>query len=133
MNIFRRKRALLDEIADLNGQIGVQSREMAALRKANTDLNLLWEEKKKECKKLTEELREKGNEYAAELGARNRQLEDLNRIVDEQSDAIHELQDTNNGLASSVTELKSKLRAKEKQVRELNARIDNLKSKLSKQ
>jgi len=129
MNIFRRKKALLDEIADLNGQIGVQSREMAAFRKANTDLNRLWEETKKERNKLKEELRDKGDV-----------IQNMNLIIrahqEEQSRLYHkidELQDTNNGLASSVTELKGKLREKEKRVRELNARIDVLKSKLAKQ
>ena len=137
MNIFKRKKALLAEIEDLKGQIGVQSREMAGLRKSNTDINRLWTEKKKECATLNKEiddlkelLRKKGIEHAEILGKANSKICELHDIIDKMEEDIAELQDTNNGLASSVSELKGKLKSKEKRVRELNTRIDDLKSKL---
>ena len=136
MNIFTRKKTLLAEIANLNEQIRIQSREMASLRKANTDLNQLWLDTKKkakqfgeECEALKEELRAKGIEYSAKLGEKNRAIDLLNYQIREQQDTIAELQDSNSGLASSVSEMKGKLRDKNMRIRELCHRIEELKYK----
>jgi chromosome segregation ATPase len=145
MNIFTRKKKLLAEIANLNEQIRIQSREMASLRKANTDINQLWLDTKKKAKQfgeereaLKEELRAKGMEYAAELGKKNRQIQHMQLTIDGQQAAadalnktIAELQDSNSGLASSVSEMKGKLREKNMRVRELCHRIEELKYKPS--
>ena len=124
MNIFTRKKALLAEIANLNEQIRIQSREMASLRKANTDINQLWLDAKKKAKQfseereaLKEELRAKGIEYAAELGKKNRQIQNMQLkievhqlSIDALNKTIAELNDVNAGLASSVSDLKARLR-----------------------
>ena len=136
MNIFTRKKTLLAEIANLNEQIRIQSREMASLRKANTDINQLWLDTKKkakqfgeECEALKEELRAKGIEYSAKLGEKNRAIDLLNYQIREQQATIAELQDSNSGLASSVSEMKGKLRDKNMRIRELCHRIEDLKEK----
>ena len=136
MNIFTRKKTLLAEIANLNEQIRIQSREMASLRKANTDINQLWLDTKKkakqfseECEALKEELRAKGIEYSAKLGEKNRAIDLLNYQIREQQATIAELQDSNSGLASSVSEMKGKLRDKNMRIRELCHRIEELKEK----
>lgn len=138
MNIFTRKKTLLAEIANLNEQIRIQSREMASLRKANTDINQLWLDTKKkakqfgeECETLKEELRAKGIEYSAKLGEKNRDIDLLNYQIREQQATIAELQDSNSGLASSVSEMKGKLRDKNMRIRELCHRIEELKYKPS--
>ena len=136
MNIFTRKKTLLAEIANLNEQIRIQSREMDKLRKANTDINQLWLDAKKkakqfgeECEALKEELRAKGIEYSAKLGEKNRAIDLLNYQIREQQATIAELQDSNSGLASSVSEMKGKLRDKNMRIRELCHRIEELKEK----
>ena len=136
MNIFTRKKTLLAEIANLEEQIRIQSREMANLRKANTDINQLWLDTKKkakqfgeECEALKEELRAKGIEYSAKLGEKNRAIDLLNYQIREQQATIAELQDSNSGLASSVSEMKGKLRDKNMRIRELCHRIEELKEK----
>lgn len=137
MNIFTRKKALLAEITNLEEQIRIQSREMANLRKANTDINQLWLDAKKKAKQfgeereaLKEELRAKGIEYAAELGKKNRQIQHMQLTIDGQQAAaaalnktIAELQDSNSGLASSVSEMKGKLREKNNIIRELKLKL----------
>lgn len=146
MNIFTRKKKLLAEIANLEEQIRIQSREMASLRKANTDINQLWLDTKKKAKQfgeereaLKEELRAKGMEYAAELGKKNRQIQHMQLTIEGQqaaadalNETIAELQDSNSGLASSVSEMKGKLRDKNTRIRELCHRIDDLKAKYEK-
>ena len=146
MNIFTTKKKLLATIANLEEQIRIQSREMASLRKANTDINQLWLDTKKKAKQfgeereaLKEELRAKGIEYAAELGKKNRQIQHMQLTIDGQQAAadalnktIAELQDSNSGLASSVSEMKGKLREKNNRIRELCHRIDDLKAKYEK-
>lgn len=143
MNIFTRKKKLLATIANLDEQIRIQSREMASLRKANTDLNQLWLDAKKKakqfeegCVNLKEELRAKGIEYAAELGKKNRQIQHMQLTIEGQqaaadalNETIAELQDTNSGLASSVSEMKGKLRDKNTRIRELCHRIESLQIK----
>ena len=136
MNIFTRKKALLANIANLEEQIRIQSREMASLRKANTDINQLWLDAKKKAKQfgeereaLKEELRAKGIEYSAKLGEKNRAIDLLNYQIREQQATIAELQDSNSGLASSVSEMKGKLRDKNMRIRELCHRIEELKEK----
>lgn len=129
MNIFTTKKAMLAEIADLEEQIRIQSREMEKLRNANTGLNELWLDTKKKAKQfgeereaLKEELRARGIEYAAELGKKNRQIENLMMTNSE-------LNDVNAGLASSVSDLKAKLKAKTAKVIQLAGKLDELKDK----
>lgn len=143
MNIFKRKKALLARIDDLEAKITVKSNEIDKLRKANTDINQLWLDTKKkakqfseECEALKEELRAKGIEYAAELGKKNRQIQHMQLTIDGQqaaadalNETIAELQDSNSGLASSVSEMKGKLRDKNMRIRELCHRIEELKYK----
>lgn len=143
MNIFTRKKTLLAEIANLNEQIRIQSREMASLRKANTDINQLCLDTKKkakqfgeECEALREELRAKGMEYAAELGKKNRQIQHMQLTIDGQQAAadalnktIAELQDSNSGLASSVSEMKGKLRKADAKIKELKDTIAAIRQK----
>ena len=146
MNIFTRKKKLLAEIANLEEQIRIQSREMASLRKANTAINQLWLDAKKKAKQfgeeleaLKEELRTKGIEYAAELGKKNRQIQEMQLkneghqlTVEVLNKTIAELQDSNSGLASSVSEMKGKLRDKNARIRELCHRIESLQAKSDK-
>ena len=143
MNIFTRKKALLATIANLEEQIRIQSREMASLRKANTDINQLWLDTKKKAKQfgeereaLKEELRAKGIEYAAELGKKNRQIQHMQLTIDGQQAAadalnktIAELQDSNSGLASSVSEMKGKLRKADAKIKELQDTIAAIRQK----
>lgn len=143
MNIFTTKKKLLATIANLEEQIRIQSNEMDKLRKANTDINKLWLDAKKKakqfeegCVNLREELRDKGSEYAAELGKKNRQIQHMQLTIDCQqaaadalNETIAELQDTNSGLASSVSEMKGKLRDKKTRIRELCHRIESLQTK----
>ena len=136
MNIFKRKKALLARIDDLEAKITVKSNEIDKLRKANTDINQLWLDTKKkakqfgeECEALKEELRAKGIEYSAKLGEKNRAIDLLNYQIREQQATIAELQDSNSGLASSVSEMKGKLRDKNMRIRELCHRIEELKEK----
>jgi len=143
MNIFTRKKTLLATIADLNEQIRIQARETDKLRTANTGLNDLWQDAKKkakqfgeECEALKEELRAKGIEYAAELGKKNRQIQHMQLTIQGQQAAadalnqpIAELHDTTSGLASSVSDLKAKLKAKSAKVTQLTRQLDELKAK----
>ena len=143
MNIFTRKKTLLAEIANLEEQIRIQSREMASLRKANTDINQLWLDTKKKAKQfgeereaLKEELRTKGIEYAAELGKKNRQIQDVQLqieghqlTIDALNKTIAELQDSNSGLASSVSEMKGKLRKADAKIKELKDTIAAIRQK----
>jgi chromosome segregation ATPase len=143
MNIFTRKKKLLAEIANLNEQIRIQSREMASLRKANTDINQLWLDTKKKAKQfgeereaIKEELRAKGMEYAAELGKKNSKIQHMQLTIDGQQAAadalnktIAELQDSNSGLASSVSEMKGKLRRADAKIKELKDTIAALRQK----
>ena len=143
MNIFTRKKKLLAEIANLEEQIRIQSREMASLRKANTDINQLWLDTKKKAKQfgeereaLKEELRAKGIEYAAELGKKNSQIQHMQLTIEGQqaaadalNETIAELHDTTSGLASSVSDLKAKLKAKSAKVTQLTRKLEEMKAK----
>lgn len=137
INIFKRKKALLAEIEDLRSQIKVQSKELDNEKTKSGNLkfdlnNMTYEfnNAQSRIKQLMKEMDKKDIEQAALLAAKIQEIEKLKTIIDNQDTQINELQDTNNGLASSVSELKGKLKAKEKRVRELNTRIDDLKSKL---
>jgi chromosome segregation ATPase len=146
MNIFTRKKKLLATIANLEEQIRIQSNEMDKLRTANTGLNNLWQDAKKKARQfgeereaLKEELRAKGIEYAAEFGKKNRQIQHMQLTIDGQqaaadalNETIAELKDSNSGLASSVSEMKGKLRDKNTRIRELCHRIESLQAKSSK-
>ena len=119
IKLFKTIKAMKAEIEDKTNQLAVQSAEMAKLRTANTDLNRLWQEAKKDAREkqsqleeMTERLRNQGIEHAATIGEKNREIE---RLTNENK----ELQDTNSGLASSVSELTSKLRAAKKTNAEL--------------
>ena len=143
MNIFTRKKKLLATIANLEEQIRIQSREMASLRKANTDINQLWLDTKKKAKQfgeereaLKEELRAKGMEYAAELGKKNSQIQHMQLTIEGQqaaadalNETIAELQDSNSGLASSVSEMKGKLRKADAKIKELKDTIAAIRQK----
>ena len=107
------------EIDDLTQQLAVQSAEMAKLRKANTDINRLWQDEKKEKREaekqlaaIREQLRQEGIDHAAVIGQKNKEIENLNHD-------LAALQDANSGLASSVSDLKTKLRAAKKTAAEL--------------
>lgn len=63
MNIFTRKKTLLAEIANLNEQIRIQSREMASLRKADAKI--------KELKDTIASLMQKQNYKARPKGPSN--------------------------------------------------------------
>ena len=146
MNIFKRKKALLARIDDLEAKITVKSNEIDKLRKANTDINQLWIDAKKKAKQfgeereaLKEELRTKGIEYSAKLGEKNRQIQHMQLTIEGQqaaanalNETIAELKDSNSGLASSVSEMKGKLRDKNTRIRELCHRIESLQAKSSK-
>ena len=136
MNIFKRKKALLARIADLEAQISVQSKEMDNIRTANTDINRLWRDAVKENKGLHEEtlatkeaMRAQGMEHAAALGEKNKTIEDLLAAIDEKDQTIAELHDTTSGLASSVSDLKAKLKAKSAKVTQLTRKLEELKAK----
>lgn len=114
IKLFKTRKAMKAEIEDKTNQLAVQSAEMAKLRTANIDLNRLWQEAKKDVREkqsqleeMTEKLRNEGIEHAATIGEKNREIE---RLTNENK----ELQDTNSGLASSVSELTSKLCAAKK-------------------
>lgn len=136
MNIFTRKKKLLAEIANLEEQIRIQSREMASLRKANTDINQLWLDAKKKANQfgeereaIKEELRAKGMEYASALGQKNKNIELLNTHIREQQATIAQLKDSNSGLASSVSEMKGKLRKADAKIKELKDTIAAIRQK----
>ncbi len=129
MNIFTRKKTLLAEIDRLNEQIRIQSREMASIRKANTDLNQLWQHAKKSANELqadldgtAEKLRQAGIDHAAVLGEKNQTIDDL--LAE-----IASLKDANSGLASSVSDLKGKLRKATAKIKELKDTIASLRQK----
>lgn len=112
--IIKTRKAMKAEIDDLNQQLVIQSAEMAKLRKANTDINRLWQDAKKKKREAEsqlaatrEQLRQEGNDHAAVIGQKNKEIENLNH-------ELAALQDANSGLASSVSDLKSKLRAAKK-------------------
>lgn len=136
MNIFTRKKKLLATIANLEEQIRIQSNEMEKLRKANTDLNRLWRDAVKENKGLHDEtiatkeaMRAQGMEHAAALGEKNQTIEGLLAAIDEKDHIIAELHDTTSGLASSVSDLKAKLKAKSAKVTQLTRKLEELKAK----
>ena len=136
MNIFTRKKKLLATIANLEEQIRIQSNEMEKLRKANTDLNRLWREAVKENKGLHDEtiatkeaMRTQGMEHAAALGEKNQTIEGLLADIDEKDHIIAELHDTTSGLASSVSDLKAKLKAKSAKVTQLTRKLEEMKAK----
>lgn len=136
MNIFTRKKKLLATIANLEEQIRIQSNEMDKLRKANTDLNRLWRDAVKENKGLHDEtiatkeaMRAQGMEHAAALGEKNQTIEGLMAAIDEKDNIIAELHDTTSGLASSVSDLKAKLKAKSAKVTQLTRKLEELKAK----
>ena len=129
MNIFTRKKTLLARIDDLEAQIAVQSREMASIRKANTDLNQLWQLAKKSANELqadldgtAEKLRQAGIDHAAALGEKNQTIEGL--LAE-----IASLKDANSGLASSVSDLKGKLLKAKGKINELKDTIAALRQK----
>ena len=136
MNIFTRKKKLLATIANLEEQIRIQSNEMDKLRKANTDLNRLWRDAVKENKGLHDEtistkeaMRTQGMEHAAALGEKNQTIEGLMAAIDEKDHIIAEFHDTTSGLASSVSDLKAKLKAKSAKVTQLTRKLEELKAK----
>ena len=136
MNIFTRKKKLLATVANLEEQIRIQSNEMDKLRKANTDLNRLWREAVKENKGLQDEtiatkeaMRAQGIEHAAALGEKNQTIEGLMAAIDEKDHIIAELHDTTSGLASSVSDLKAKLKAKSAKVTQLTRKLEEMKAK----
>ena len=136
MNIFTRKKTLLAEIANLEEQIRIQSNEMDKLRKANTDLNRLWRDAVKENKGLHDEtiatkeaMRAQGMEHAAALGEKNKDINAMTAAIDERDHIIAELHDTTSGLASSVSDLKAKLKAKSAKVTQLTRKLEELKAK----
>ena len=136
MNIFTRKKKLLATIANLEEQIRIQSNEMDKLRKANTDINRLWRDAVKENKGLSDEtiatkeaMRAQGMEHAAALGEKNKTIEGLLAAIDEKDNIIAELHDTASGLASSVSDLKAKLKAKSAKVTQLTRKLEELKAK----
>ena len=136
MNIFTRKKKLLATIANLEEQIRIQSREMAGLRKANTELNRLWRDAVKENKGLQDEtlatkeaMRAQGMEHAAALGEKNQTIEGLLADIEEKDHTIAELKDSNSGLASSVSDLKAKLKAKSAKVTQLTRKLEEMKAK----
>ena len=137
MNIFTRKKALLATIANLEEQIHIQSNEMNKLRKANTDINRLWRDAVKEKKCLQDEtiatkeaMRAKGMEHAAAMGEKNQIIEGLLADIAEKDHTIAELHDTTSGLASSVSDLKAKLKAKSAKVTQLTRQLEELKAKV---
>ena len=119
IKLFKTRKAMKAEIDDLNQQLVIQSAEMVKLRNANTDLNRLWMEAKKEKREAEsqladtrEQLRQEGIDHAAVIGQKNKEIENLNY-------ELAALQDANSGLASSVSDLKTKLRAAKKTNAEL--------------
>ena len=119
IKLFKTRKAMKAEIDDLTQQLAVQSAEMAKLRKANTYLNRLWQDAKKEKREaesqlaaIREQLRQEGIDHAAVIGQKNKEIENLNH-------ELAALQDANSGLASSVSDLKTKLRAAKKTNAEL--------------
>ena len=83
---------------------------MEKLRKANTDINRLWQDEKKQKREaesllaaIREQLRQEGIDHAAVIGQKNKEIENLNHD-------LAALQDANSGLASSVSDLKTKLK-----------------------
>lgn len=136
MNIFTRKKKLLATIANLEEQIRIQSNEMEKLRKANTDLNRLWRDAVKENKGLHDEtiatkeaMRAQGMEHAAALGEKNKDINAMTAAIAERDHIIAELHDTTSGLASSVSDLKAKLKAKSAKVTQLTRKLEELKAK----
>ena len=136
MNIFTRKKKLLATIANLEEQIRIQSRETDKLRTANTAIDKLWQDAKKKARQfgeereaLKEELRAKGMEYAAALGEKNQLVEALRKDIARMDGTIAELHDTTSGLASSVSDLKAKLKAKAAKVTQLTRQLNELKAK----
>lgn len=110
IKLFKTRKAMKAEIDDLTQQLAVQSAEMEKLRKANSDLNRLWQDAKKEKREaesqlaaIREQLRQEGIDHAAVIGQKNKEIENLNHN-------LAALQDTNSGLASSVSDLNSKLK-----------------------
>lgn len=110
IKLFKTRKAMKAEIDDLTKQLAVQSAEMVKLSKANTDINRLWQDAKKEKREaesrlaaIREQLRQEGIDHAAVIGQKNKEIENLNRD-------LAALQDANSGLASSVSDLKSKLK-----------------------
>lgn len=136
MNIFTRKKALLAEIDDLKSQIQVQSRELAnektksgnlkfdlnnmtnEFNKAQSRIEQLMKEKDKENMEMTHHLRE----------ITERCTNDEQEILDLRNE-IAELHDTTRGLASSVSDLKAKLKAKAAKVTQLTRKLEELKAK----
>ena len=117
MNIFTRKKALLDTIANLEEQIRIQSNEMEKLCKANTDLNRLWRDAVKENKRLEQEVidtreakRIQGDIDNTALAEKDKTIKGLLADIAEKDHTIAELHDTTSGLASSVSDLKARLR-----------------------
>lgn len=136
MNILTRKKKLLATIDNLEEQIRIQSREMASLRKANTDINRLWRDAAKENKLLKDEtlatkeaMRTQGMKHAAALGEKNQTIEGLLADITTKDHTIAELQDSISGMASSVSELKGKLKAKSAKVTQLTRKIEEIKGK----
>ena len=75
-------------------------------------------------------------EYTAELGKKNKQIQHMQLTIEGQkadADALNQtiaaLNDVNSGLASSVSEMKGKLREKNTLIRELRQRIERLQAK----
>lgn len=136
MNIFTRKKALLEEIDDLNIQIHLKSKQILDY-KLYEERNLkVINDKTKECDKLSKEidllkesLKKHAIEYDKLLKSTDIKMLELFNTINQQKKEIADLKDTNNGLASSVNELKGKLKAKEKRISELKARLESLKSK----
>lgn len=144
MNIFSKKRKLLDEIASLNMTVEMKQDEIRRLRSANTDFSRILSEKTKKIKSLNDYITDLTGQLAECQSNREKEeqesinsitrldavIDDLNQTIDDQQKHIDVLKDTNNGLASSVTELKAKLNHKAERVAELKRKIEVLKQKL---
>ena len=118
MNIFTQKKKLLAIIDDLNAQLEVKSSEVFRLR----GIILNKETELKKMHDLFKKYDKEDIEMTIQLGKSQQELEEAKK-------AIADLKETNNGLASSVNELKGKLKAKEKRISELKSRLESLKSK----
>lgn len=136
MNIFTRKKELLAEIDELHKALDFQANEMDKLRKANTDLNRLLRDAVKENEGLHDEtiatkeaMHFQDMQHADALGEKNQTIESLRAAIDEKDHIIAELHDTTSGLASSVSDLKAKLKAKSAKVTQLTRKLEEMKAK----
>ena len=121
LEIFKTRKAMKAEIEDLKQQLAIQSKAMEKLRLVNIHLDRLYKEAEDECKQKNEEL-ENAKSVEANLTGENMSLRKK----------INALEDTNSGLASSVSELKSKLKSKDAKLKSANKPLARLKTELEK-